>query len=171
MRINKQKVIYQNWYDIFAVSFQAVWDKFFSALPNVFVAIIIFIIGWVLAHAVSKTIKSIVALTKIDNALAKLKVDQVISRFGWRLDAGKFIGELVRWFLIIAFLLVSSDIVGLSAVSQFLSDILLYIPNVVIAAVILLIAAIVSNFLQRIVVASASAAQLAAANFAGQFAF
>lgn len=164
---NKYNVIYQNWYDIFAVSFQVVWDKFFSALPNVFVAIVIFIIGWVLAHAVSKTIKSIVSLTKIDNALAKLKVDQVISRFGWRLDAGKFIGELVRWFLIIAFLLVSSDIVGLSAVSNFLNDILLYIPNVVIAAVILLIAAIVSSFLQKIVIASASAAQLAAANFAG----
>lgn len=144
-----------------------VWDKIFASLPNIFLAIVIFVIGWVLAHALAKTIKSVVGLTKIDNTLAKFKVDQVVSRFGWRLDAGKFVGELVRWFLIIVFLLVSSDVLGLSAVSQFLNDLLLYIPNVVAAAIIVLIAALVANFLQKVVIASASAAQLKAANFAG----
>lgn len=160
-------MIYQNWYDIFAASFQVVWEKLFAALPNIFLAIIVFVVGWVLANAIGKTIKSVVSLTKIDNVLEKLKVDQVVSRFGWKLDAGKFIGELVKWFLIIAFLLVASDILGLSAVSNFLNDILLYIPNVIIAAIILLIAALVANFLQKVVTSSAAAAQLAAANFSG----
>lgn len=161
-------VIYQtNWYDIFSAAFQIVWEKLFLALPNIFFAIVIFIIGWVLASLIGKTIKSIIDLTKIDGVLAKLKVDQVVSRLGWRLDAGKFIGELVKWFLIIAFLLVSSDIVGLSAVSQFLNSILLYIPNVIMAAIILLVAAIVANFLQKVVASSAGAARLSAANFAG----
>lgn len=168
MQIKQNKiVIYQNWYDIFAASFQVVWEKLFLALPNIFLAIIVFIIGWVLAAAIGKTIKTIIAVTKIDNALAKLKVDQVTSRLGLRLDTGKFIGELVKWFLIIAFLLVSSDILGLSAVSQFLNSILLYIPNVIIAAVILLVAALIAGFLQKIVTGSAAAANLAAANFAG----
>ena len=160
-------MIYQNWYDIFAASFQVVWEKLFLALPNIFLAIIVFIVGWVLATAIGKTVKTIVATTKIDNALAKLRVDQVASRLGLRLDTGKFIGELVKWFLIIAFLLVSSDILGLSAVSQFLNSILLYIPNVIIAAIVLLIAALVANLLQKIVTGSAAAANLAAANFAG----
>lgn len=160
-------MIYQNWYDIFAASFQVVWEKLFLTLPNIFLAIVVFIVGWVLAAAIGKVVKTIVAATKIDSALAKLKVDQVSSRLGLRLDTGKFIGELVKWFLIIAFLLVSSDILGLSAVSQFLNSILLYIPNVIIAAIILLVAALVANFLQRIVTASASAANLTAANFAG----
>ena len=160
-------MIYQNWYDIFAASFQVVWEKLFLALPNIFLAIIVFIVGWVLATAIGKTVKTIVATTKIDNALAKLRVDQVASRLGLRLDTGKFIGELVKWFLIIAFLLVSSDILGLSAVSQFLNSILLYIPNVIIAAIVLLIAALVANLLQKIATGSAAAANLAAANFAG----
>lgn len=161
-------MIYQNnWYDIFVAAFQIVWEKLFLALPNIFFAIVIFIIGWVLATFIGKTVKSIVDLTKIDNILAKLKVDQVASKMGLRLDAGKFIGELVRWFLIISFLLVSSDIVGLTAVSQFLNSILLYIPNVIIAAIVLLIAALVANFLQKVVITSAGAAKLTAANFAG----
>lgn len=168
MQIKQNKiVIYQNWYDIFAASFQVVWEKLFLSLPNIFLAIIVFIIGWVLAAAIGKTIRTIIAVTKIDNVLAKLKVDQVTSRLGLRLDTGKFIGKLVEWFLIIAFLLVSSDILGLSAVSQFLNSILLYIPNVIIAAVILLVAALVANFLQKIVTGSAAAANLSAANFAG----
>lgn len=168
MQIKQNKnVIYQNWYDIFAASFQVVWEKLFLALPNIFLAIIVFIIGWVLAAAIGKTIKTIITVTKIDNALAKLKVDQITSRLGLRLDTGKFIGELVKWFLIIAFLLVSSDILGLSAVSQFLNSILLYIPNVIIAAVILLVATLIAGFLQKIVTSSAAAANLTAANFAG----
>lgn len=158
---------YQPWYDLFAASFQVVWDKIFAALPNIFLAVIVFVIGWVLAHALAKTIKGIVNMTKVDNTLAKLKVDQVVSRFGWKLDAGKFVGELVRWFLIIVFLLVAADILGLPAVSQFLNDLLLYIPRVIVAAVIILITALVSGFMQKIVAASAGAAQLVAANFAG----
>lgn len=125
------------------------------------------IVGFVIANAISKMVKSVVAMTKIDNVLAKLKVDQVTSKLGLSLDAGAFIGGLVKWFLIIIFLLVASDILGLAALSQFLNEILLYIPKVIIAAIILLIAALVANFLQKVVIASASAAQLTAANFAG----
>lgn len=160
-------MVIQNWYDIFAASFQVVWEKVVNTLPNIFIAIVVFIVGWVLAAAIGKTIKEIVDLTKIDNVLTKFKVDQVVSRFGVRLHTGQFIGTLVKWFLIIAFLLAASDILGLSAVSQFLNNILLYIPNVIIAAVVLLVAAIVANFLQKLVVSSASAAHLTAANFAG----
>lgn len=159
---------YQNyWYDIFYASFQVVWDKFSTSLLNIIVAIIVLIIGLVIASAISKMVKSVVALTKIDNILAKLRVDQVTSKLGLSLDAGAFIGGLVKWFLIIVFLLVASDILGLAALSQFLNEILLYIPSVIIAAIILLVAAILANFLQKIVVASASSAHLAAANFAG----
>lgn len=160
-------MVIQNWYDIFAASFQVVWEKVISTLPNIFIAIIVLVIGWILSAAVGKTVKEVVSLTKIDGILARLKVDQVVSRFGIHLNAGQFIGTLVKWFLAVVFLLMASDILGLSAVSQFLNDILLYIPNVIIAAVILLLAAVISNFLQKIVVSSASAAQLSAANFAG----
>lgn len=160
-------MVIQNWYDIFAASFQVVWEKVIITLPNIFIAIIVLVIGWILSAAVGKTIKEIVNLTKVDNVLTKFKVDQVVSRFGIHLNTGQFIGALVKWFLVIAFLLAASDILGLSAVSQFLNSILLYIPNVIIAAVILLVAAVVANFLQKVVVSSAAAAQLSAANFAG----
>lgn len=160
-------MVIQNWYDIFAASFQVVWEKVINTLPNIFIAIIVLVIGWILSAAVGRTVKEVVSLTKIDGVLTRLKVDQVVSRFGLHLNAGQFIGTLVKWFLAIVFLLMASDILGLSAVSQFLNDILLYIPNVIIAAVILLVAAVISSFLQKIVVSSAAAAQLHAANFAG----
>lgn len=160
-------MVIQNWYDIFAASFQVVWEKVINTLPNIFIAIIVLVIGWILSAAVGRTVKEVVSLTKIDGVLTRLKVDQVVSRFGLHLNAGQFIGTLVKWFLAIVFLLMASDILGLSAVSQFLNDILLYIPNVIIAAVILLVAAVISSFLQKIVVSSAVAAQLHAANFAG----
>ena len=69
-----------------------------------------------------------------------------------------FFGAVVKWFVIIASLLASSNILGLSAVSQFLRDILLYIPNVAVAALILVIAAFVADGAEKFVRGSAEMA-------------
>jgi hypothetical protein len=57
----------------------------------------------------------------------------------------------VKWFLIIVFLLAAANILGLTQVSDFLRDVLLYIPNVVVAAIILIIAALVVDVVERLV--------------------
>jgi len=72
---------------------------------------------------------------------------------------------LVKWFFIIVFLMSAANILGLNEVSQFLRTVVLYIPNVIIAAVILMIGLLVAKFLESLVLASVRAAELASANF------
>jgi len=128
-------------------------------IPKFIIAIIIFIIGWVIAVTLDKLVSRIIRSFKVDKALQSLGIEEPLARAGFRLDSGAFVGGLVRWFLIIAFLIASIDVLGLQQVNAFLKDVVLaYLPNVIVAALILVVAAFLANAMHRIVVGSAKAA-------------
>ena len=83
-------------------------------------------------------------------------------------DPGAFIGGVVKWFIIVVFLVASLDILQLTAVTDFLkTDVLGYLPNVIVAALVLVIATIIADFMGKVVTASAKAGNVRSANFLG----
>jgi hypothetical protein len=76
----------------------------------------------------------------------------------------RLLGEIVKWFFILVTLLAATNILGLSEVSQFLRQVLEYVPNVVVAALILVIAVVLANFVYRTVSASVTAAGFGSAS-------
>lgn len=101
---------------------------------------------------------------KLDLLLERLNFQKALTKARLKLDSPKFFEELVKWFFIIVFLMTAVEILGLVEVTLFLKGILYYIPNVVIAAIMLLAAAIVAKFMQKLVKASADTAGLSSAN-------
>jgi hypothetical protein len=99
--------------------------------------------------------------------LASLGLGKYFERAGLRLRGAYFLGRLVYWFIVVAFLLAASDSLGLYALSGFLKDVLAYLPNVVAAVLIMLAAVVVGNFLKKLVTASVLGAKLHAAHFLG----
>jgi hypothetical protein len=73
----------------------------------------------------------------------------------------------VYWFFVVVFLLAASDILGFYSLSAFLKDTLMYVPNIIVAILILLAALVVANFLRRLIRASVKGANLHAAKFLG----
>lgn len=135
-----------------------------SFLPQLIAAIIAFLIGWLIAVLLGRVAYHIVKVLGVNKALASLGLGRLFERSGLRLDAPKFFYEVVKWFFIIVALLAATNILGLVEVSQFLTEVLFYIPNVLIAAIILLAGALVAKFLAGLVRASVKAADLASAN-------
>lgn len=154
-----------NWLDIIASSFQTSWIAVMGFVPNLIGALIVLIIGLIVAAGLGRLIKQLVDTLKVDQLLVKMGVKETFERAGLRLDSGAFLGALVRWFVIIAFLLAVADILSLSEVTAFLRDVLLYIPNIIIAAVIMLAAVLLSNVLRQIVKATVTGSGLASADF------
>jgi len=72
---------------------------------------------------------------------------------------------LVYWFFVIVFILAATDILKLEGLSQFLRDVLYYIPNIIIAVLILVATVVVANLLKSIVKASVTSARLHASKF------
>lgn len=153
--------------EILLDSLKSIWQSFIEFLPTLLAAIIVFIIGWLIAIFLGKVANRIVKTIKLDLLLVKLGFRKALAKAKLKLDSGKFFDELVKWFFIIVFLMTAVDILGLKEVTLFLKTILLYLPNVIVAAVILLAAVVIANFMQRLVRASADAAGLSSSGAVG----
>lgn len=160
-------MIVQNWIDVVVSSLQALWQVVVQALPSIIGALVVLIVGLIVAAVLERLVERLVYYLKVDALLRKLGVEMYLERAGMDLNAGHFIGRVIYWFVLIGFFLAASDILGFAALSGFLSDVLLYIPNVVIAALIMLVALVAANFLRGLAVASVMGARLHAAKFLG----
>lgn len=136
-------------------------------LPKLVIALVIFVVGWAIGSLLGQVVNQIIKSLKIDNLLRSAKVDDVLKRGGFNLDSGRFVGDLVEWFIIVVFLVASLDVLGLTQVTGFLTEVILYLPQVIVAVLILLVAVVIASAMQRIVVGAAMAAGVHSANFLG----
>lgn len=161
-------MLLQTWGDVLVASFQQLWTGVIGFIPQLVVALIIFIVGWVIALALDRVVTQIFRALKVDRALQGIGIEEPLLRAGWSLDSGAFVGGLVKWFVIIVFLVAAVDVLGLTQVNVFLSDVVLvYLPKVIVSAIILVAAAVIADITQRVVMGSAKAAHLPSAGFLG----
>lgn len=154
--------------DAFTRSAQDIIVGLISFIPNIIVALLIFLLGWVFGAVLGKVISQFVKTLKVDNALRGAGLEEVFTRAGFVLDSGRFLGGLVKWFVIIIFLVGSLDVLELNQVNDFLQNVVLtYLPNVIAAVLILLVAAVIAEVMQNIVVGSAKAAHFRSAHLLG----
>lgn len=120
-------------------------------LPKLLLAIIIFIAGWVVGSVLGDVVEKVVKALKFDVVLEHAGAKGVIHKAGFNLNSGMFFGAIVKWFVIIGFLVAALDVFQLTAVTLFLTDVVLgYIPQVVVAALILIVAAFLADFVQKV---------------------
>ena len=137
-------------------------------IPNLIVALVILAIGWAIGAAIGKAIAHLIKAIKFDEALRKAGFEDFVKRSGLNLNSGRFLGSLVKYFIIVVFLIASFDVLGLNQVTAFLQQVVIgYLPQLIIAVLILLVGAVVGDVLGRIVVASARTADISQANFLG----
>lgn len=149
-------------------SFRGVGEGVAIFAPKLVIAILVFIAGWIIAAVLGRVVSQIIKSIKVDNILKSAGVEDVLTRAGFTLNSGGFLGALVKWFIIVVFLVASLDILGLSQVNEFLREVVLgYLPNVIAAVLILLVAAIVADVMQKIVSGGAKAAEIKAAQMLG----
>jgi len=164
-------MILQTWGDVLVRSFQDLALGVISFIPNLLVAIIIFLAGWVVGSLLGRMVEKAVDAIRVDEALKSAGVEVMFHRAGWKLHSGRFLGVLVEWFIVVAFLVASFEVLGLNQVNTFLQQVvLLYLPQVIIAVLILLVAGVLAQAIQKIVSGAAAAANIHSANFLGSFA-
>lgn len=149
-------------------SFYDLWFTVAQYLPAILAAVIVFVIGWIVGVILYRVVVEIVRVLRIDDALRTAGMNEAAKNAGFNLDIARFLGTLVEWFVIIVFLVAALDILGLTRVTIFLQTVvLLYLPQVIVAALILILGAIVAEVVRGLVSGSARAAGAHGANLAG----
>ncbi len=158
----------QTWTGVLQGSFADMWSGVVDFVPKLIIALVIFLVGWGIGVLLEKVVAQIIRSLKVDNALRKVKVEEFVQRAGFKLDSGVFVGGLVKWFIIVVFLVAAFDVLGLSQVNVFLQQVVLvYLPKVIVASLIILAAAIIAEAVQKLVSGGAHAAGISSANLAG----
>ena len=159
------------WSDILQNAFQDVFYTFVNFVPNVIGAILFLAIGWLVGIVLARIVTQVFRAIKLDSALRYAGLEGVLTKAGIKLNSPVFLGETVKWLVIIVFLMFSLSVIGLGQASAFLQDSLLIIlPQVVLSAAILIITAVVARFVDNLVTGSAKAANVHAAGFIGNLA-
>jgi hypothetical protein len=137
-------------------------------VPNFLAAIVLFLVGWLIAVLLGKVVAQAIKMIKLDVALRSAGFDKVVEKGGFALNSGGFIGALVKWFFIVVSLVAALDILGLTTVTGYLSTVVLsYLPNVIVAALILLVSVVIAEAIQKLVVSSSRAAGIPSAAVLG----
>jgi hypothetical protein len=157
----------QTWSDVIVGSFQSLWGSFVRVVPTIVFALVILILGWIVALSLEQLIARLLKLVKLNEGLDRTGVLSAFKRAGMKVDVAALLGALVRWFVFFVFLMAVADVLNLDAFNAFLRQVLLYIPNIILAALILLVAAIGGDLLERLVAGSVRAAGFSYDAFVG----
>jgi len=153
------------WANNVTQSFVMTWETFLEYFPNLLAAIIVLFVGVLIASTLAKVVVKVFNKLLIDALIKKTGLFMILEKGGIKLSIAKFVGALVKWFILIVFFIAAADILNLEQVTDFLNKVLLYIPNVLVAVIIVLVGALLAHFLRNIVKTTVDAAKIGPANF------
>lgn len=134
----------------FVNSLQGLWYQLVLFIPRLVGAVIILIIGLVIASILASLIKKAIRATKIDSVFEKIETNTSLKKMGITFVLSSVIAWFVKWFIIIATLITVADTLGFHQITLFLQQVVLYIPNVIVAIAILTIGLIVGDFVSTL---------------------
>jgi len=146
--------MFQDWYWATYQALQDLWVSFIYFIPNLIGAIIVFMVGWLISSWVGMAVTKVLNWLKLNQAFSKAKWDEALDRAGIKADVADFIGQVCRWILVITFLSASVEVLGLVAFAGLLAEVVAWLPNVIVVVLIMVVAVIVADILEKIVVAS-----------------
>lgn len=131
-----------------------------EVVARLIIAIIILLVGWLVASLVAGAVKAILHRLQVDNRLAK----STDSKQGSGLPIESWVGTGVFWLILLAFIISALQVLNLTTITQPLNDLLnmflLYLPRLLAAAVLALIAHVVGSIARKLVAALASRTKL-----------
>lgn len=130
---------------------------FASIIPNLVGAIIVFTIGWIVAGICKNVTLRILKVLQLEPFAEKVGLSDTLKRLGTAVTPPELIGELVKWFVVIVFLTPAVEILGLTQITGILSSFLLYIPNVLVAVIIVMFGTIFADLIAQVVKGGATA--------------
>jgi hypothetical protein len=146
----------QDWGDAVMVSATEAMQNLLGFLPALIGAILILILGWIIAGILAGLIERGLKAVGFERAAQSTGIAGFIENAGSGWTASKLVAEIVKWFVRLIAIQAAASILGLTQISQVINAILLWLPNLVVAIVIIVIGALIANFVAGIVRGSAT---------------
>jgi hypothetical protein len=137
--------------EAFRASLVGALNTFLSAIPRIIGFLVVLVIGWIIASLLARGVKALLHGVRFNDLARRSGFAGFVQKMGVRDDASGVIANVVKWFVRLITLVVAFDTLGLPAVSNVLQQLLLWLPNLVVALVVLVIGGLAASGLSQLV--------------------
>ena len=140
-------------------------------IPDLIGALTVLLIGWIVAKVISKIVKRVLKTIRIDHLAEKLNEIEIVHKSNIQFVPSILISKLIYYLLIFVFFTTAIEVLGMSTISDLMTSIMNYIPNIISAMIVLIVGILVSDFLKNIVLTACKSLNIPAANLIANVVF
>lgn len=148
--------------------FEKFYEKLLVFLPNLITSLILLIVGILLGIFVKWVFNRIFRAMNLDGLSTKLGMSDALSRSGIKDPLSVMVSRVLKWLTIVTFIIVAMQNLSIPTVEHLIDRMFLYLPNIFIAALILILGYILGNFLGRAAIIASVNAGMASAGLIGK---
>ena len=137
--------------DALRASLTGALNTFFAAIPRIIGFAVVLIVGWIISSLLAKGVQALLHAVKFNDLAQRSGFADFVHKMGVKDDSSGVIAGIVKWFVRLITLVVAFDTLGLPAVSNVLQQLLLWLPNLVVALVVLVIGGLAAKALSQLV--------------------
>ncbi|KTC34046.1 MULTISPECIES: mechanosensitive ion channel family protein [Pseudomonas] len=139
------------WTQSLFAAMTALWTKVANFIPNLFGALVVVILGFLVAKLLDTLLSKLLAKFGLDRLMAGTGLTKLLGRGGLKVPISTLIGKIVYWFVLLIFLVSAAESLGLQRVSATLDMLALYLPKVFGAALVLLVGVLLAQLVNGVV--------------------
>ncbi|KPX68012.1 CmpX [Pseudomonas amygdali pv. photiniae] len=139
------------WTQSLLAAMTALWTKVANFIPNLFGALVVVLLGFVVAKLLDALLSKLLAKLGLDRLVCGTGLTKIIGRAGVKVPISTLIGKIVYWFVLLIFLVSAAESLGLQRVSATLDMLALYLPKVFGAALVLLVGVLLAQLVNGLV--------------------
>lgn len=141
-------------FEILLESSQQFLNEIARAIPQIIGALLILLIGWLVAKLVKKIIVKLLKLVKLNWLTEKSGVDRFLKRGGLKITVIDLIGILIYWIIMLIVIMAALNTLQLTSAKELFNQIILYIPNIIVSIIVLLLGLYAAKFVSKAITVS-----------------
>jgi len=146
-------------------------DQFVSAVPRVVMALLIIIIGFIVAKIVAGIVRKLLARIGLDKIGDKLEDIDIVKKSNMKIQISKMISKFIYYIMLLFFLIAGAEALGMPAISNLVTDIINFIPNLIVAIIMLVLGLLLAEALRNIAFTALKSLGIPSAGMISSFVF
>jgi small-conductance mechanosensitive channel len=140
-------------FDLFVASLTTFWTQLAAFVPQLIASLILLVLGWILAKIARSGVMRLLKSMKFDRVTERSGLEAFMKHAELDLSLANLLGSLVYWLIILVMIVMVANSLGLQVVADLFNKVVFYIPNVIVAILVLVFGSILARFINRLVFA------------------
>jgi len=161
----------EHWRQVSIESLTTLGEQIMRILPGILAAVLLLLVGWLLATIFSRVISRLFRLLHFDRLAGRINELKWMQKSEFKVVPSKIIGKFVYWVILLLFIITATDTLGWSAVSQSFNQLITYLPQLFSAVIIFVVGFYLGNLIRDFIKTTLRSFEVASASALGETAF